>query len=244
MKIRFLGTSHGVPMPGRHYQSILIEVNETLYLVDAGAPVMDILINEGYDLTKLKAVFVTHMHADHMLGLVDMEVLSTWYYKDVSYKIYFPEQQGIDALKTFGATILKEELTDRITFELVQPGTFYQDENLKMTAVHTDHMSVSSNIAYGFMIEADGKSVYVTGDMHATLKDFAVDAVKGKADVLIPECAHCSAENLVEKLKMADVPKVMVVHVFPVSKYDYLKEAGKELPFEMIFPNDGDSYEI
>lgn len=244
MKIRFLGTSHGVPMPGRHYQSILFEVNENLYLVDAGAPVMDILINAGYDLAKLKAVFVTHMHTDHMMGLVDMTVLSTWYYKNMSYQVYFPEQRGIDALKNFGAELLQTPLTDRVTFDLVKEGTFYEDENLKVTAVHTDHMDATTDIAYGFMIEADGKRVYVTGDMHGSLKDFAVDTVKGNADVVISECAHCSAEKLVEKLKEAQVPRAMVVHVFPLHKYDYMKAVRRELPFEMIFPNDGDLHEV
>ena len=38
MKIKFLGTSHGVPMPGRYYQSFLIEAGENAYLVDAELP--------------------------------------------------------------------------------------------------------------------------------------------------------------------------------------------------------------
>ena len=62
MKIKFLGTSHGVPLPERHYQSILIETDNGDYLFDAGAPVMECWIKEGYDLTKLKSVFVTHVH--------------------------------------------------------------------------------------------------------------------------------------------------------------------------------------
>lgn len=38
MKTKFLGTSHGAPLPGRHCQSILIETNAGAYLFDAGAP--------------------------------------------------------------------------------------------------------------------------------------------------------------------------------------------------------------
>ena len=66
--------------------------------MDAGAPVMDILINEGYDLTKIKAVFITHMHADHMNGLLDMISLATWYYKDMSFEVNLPEVNEGDAV--------------------------------------------------------------------------------------------------------------------------------------------------
>ena len=59
---------------------------------------MDILINEGQDLGKIKAVFVTHMHSDHMNGLTDMIGLATWYYEDMSCEVYLPEQRGIDAI--------------------------------------------------------------------------------------------------------------------------------------------------
>ena len=55
MKIRFLGTSFGAPAVGRHQQSILLETESgNAYLVDAGAPVLDILVNTGYDLKKSK----------------------------------------------------------------------------------------------------------------------------------------------------------------------------------------------
>ena len=80
MKIRFLGTSFGAPSAGRHQQSILLETADgSGYLVDAGAPVLDILVNTGYDLTKLKAVFITHLHGDHMNGLHDIINLAAYY---------------------------------------------------------------------------------------------------------------------------------------------------------------------
>ena len=73
MKIRFLGTSYGAPAPGRHQQNLLLETESGRdYLVDAGAPVLDILAGEGYDFSRLKAIFITHLHGDHMNGLADI----------------------------------------------------------------------------------------------------------------------------------------------------------------------------
>ena len=64
MKITFLGTSHGVPSEERYCQSMLLEIGENAYLIDAGAPVMNILLRRHFDLNRLKAIFLTHMHGD------------------------------------------------------------------------------------------------------------------------------------------------------------------------------------
>ena len=250
MKIKFLGTSHGVPMPGRHYQSILIETEKDSYIIDAGAPVMDILINDGYDLNKIKAIFVTHMHSDHINGIPDMICLASWYYTDMNFRVFLPEQRGIDAIRDFCAVRLCSEYkkdqsaVKRITYHLFKEGLVYDDGNVKITSFHTDHMYVTTDIAYGFLIESEGKKVYVTGDMHATLKDFNELLYTEKVDFLITECAHFEPELLCSKLKKCKAGKIAAVHVFPLRRYDELKKLEKELNLNMVYPKDLDEYEI
>ena len=244
MKIKFLGTSHGVPMPGRYYQSFLIETEENAYLVDAGAPVMDILINEGYDLKKIKAVFITHMHSDHMNGLLNMIDLATWYYTDMNFEVYLPEQRGIDAIREYCKMPLFGQTTDRVSYHLVEEGVCFEDSVLKVTAVHTEHMATTTNIAFGFLLEAAGRKLYVTGDLSGSLREFPPAALNEAVDTLVVECAHFPAERLMEKLQDVIAKKVMIVHVFPVDKYDTLKEGIKDAAFEAIYPNDGEEYDI
>ena len=244
MKIKFLGTSHGVPMPGRYYQSFLIEAGENAYLVDAGAPVMDILINEGYDLEKIKAVFVTHLHADHMNGLADMIGLATWYYEEMNFAVYLPEQRGIDAIIEDCKMPLNGETTDRISYHLIEEGVCFDDGVLKVTAVHTEHMATTTNIAFGFLLEAAGRKLYVSGDLSSSLRDFPSVVLKEDVDALVVECAHFPAARLMEKLQDVTAKKVMIVHVFPVEKYDTLKEGLKDAAFEAIYPNDGEEYSV
>ena len=242
MKIDFLGTSHGVPMPGRHYQSICIETEKGTYLVDAGAPVMDCLINRKYDLTKINAVFVTHVHNDHIVGLMDMVMLASWYYKEMAFDIYMPEQRGVDAVEGYCNILLHgKSSSDKISYKPVKEGVIFDDGNLKVTAVPTSHMEATTNVAYGYLLEADGKRVYITGDMHPSLKDFPSRVLSEPVDVLISECAHFSAEALIEKLATVNAQKVMVVHVFPLDKYDVLEQYAKESPFELLLPRDGDN---
>lgn len=244
MKIRFLGTSHGVPMPGRNCQSMLIETEYGSYLVDAGAPVMEILINEGYDLSRIKAVFITHLHGDHLDGLVHMVDLATWYHKMMEFTVYMPEQRGIDAIKAFCMMPLYGETTDRIRYQVIQEGQFFDDGNLKVTSVHNDHMEGSSNVAYGFLLEGEGEKLYITGDMHYTLKDFPEKLLKEPVDLLVSECAHFPADQLLDKLQQTAARQIAIVHVFPSEKYDVFKAYRNTSPVPFFLPNDGDALAV
>lgn len=242
MKLIFLGTSHGVPMPGRNYQSILIETDAGLYLIDAGAPVMEQLINRGYDLSRLKAVFITHMHTDHTFGLVHIIILSSWYYKMMAYQAYLPEQLGIDEITTATCSIYHGAVSPQVSLHTVTEGLFFDDGNIKVSAIPTNHMERYGRKAFGYLVEHEGKRIYVTGDMSSSLNDFPSPEQYGKVDAFVPECAHFPAERLLPKLKTVSADRVMPIHVFPLAKYDILREHADEIPATLIFPNDGDEF--
>ncbi len=241
MKVKFLGTSFGAPSVGRHQQSILIESdNGNAYLFDAGAPVLDILVNQGYDLTKIKAVFISHLHGDHMNGLMD--ILNLTDYFRMKYRIYMPEQRGIDAFKSFSLMQLCGYESDRVSYDLINDGTFFDDGVVKLTAVRTCHMENTGHPSYGFFIETDGSSVYITGDLSPSLKDFPEFLYECDTDMIISECAHFTADELLSKLTKCNVKKAAVLHVMPVERYADLERLNVDLPFELLLPCDNDEY--
>ena len=243
MKIKFLGTSHGAPTPGRHCQSILIQTEKGDYLFDAGAPVMDVFANEGYDVARLKSVFISHCHPDHFFGLTHMIDMAYWCYGKMRYSVYMPEQRGVDGLRTFCGAF--HPLTDRVSYHLITEGTFFDDGNVRVTAVHSDHMKASTNICFGFLIEGEGKRVYITGDLHPSLEDFPVGLLSEHTDVLVTECAHFSSEELVEKLQKVNAGRIMVVHVNPFSQYEKMKTVCTQYPkLPVYYPNDGDEFTV
>ncbi|MBQ8231434.1 MAG: ribonuclease Z [Lachnospiraceae bacterium] len=244
MKITFLGTSHGVPAEDRYCQSMLIETQNGGYIIDAGAPVMDCLLRIGYDLKKLKAVFITHMHSDHVYYLFSLLTLASWYYKEMDFDVYVPEQAAIDGITHFLGVVSSSFPNDRVRLRLIEGCDVYQDEELKVTAFPTEHMGASKRPAYGYLLEAEGKKLYISGDLNGQKIDYQEFVNEEGVDTFVVECAHFPAEKLIDKLRDCKAKRVMPVHVFPVEKYDVLREAEKELPFEMEYPNDGDCFEI
>ena len=82
-QIILFGTGTTNPDPDRSGPAIAIVVNGATYLFDVGAGVVrrsESARKAGdtdLNLRKLKAVFLTHLHSDHTIGLPDL-IFTTW----------------------------------------------------------------------------------------------------------------------------------------------------------------------
>lgn len=65
----FLGTGAAIPVPTRGTTSQFVNIHDHTYLIDAGEGVQLALRKSGIRFQKLKGIFISHMHGDHVLGL-------------------------------------------------------------------------------------------------------------------------------------------------------------------------------
>ena len=65
----FLGTGAAVPVPSRGTTSQFLDIHSHSYLIDAGEGVQLALRKNQRRFQKLRGVFISHMHGDHVLGL-------------------------------------------------------------------------------------------------------------------------------------------------------------------------------
>src|SRR3712207_4025718 len=72
MQLIFLGTSSGVPTARRGLSSIALTRGSELLLFDAGEGMQRNFIKAGLGMNKKMKIFITHMHADHCVGLLGL----------------------------------------------------------------------------------------------------------------------------------------------------------------------------
>ena len=246
MKLTFFGTSHGVPAPDRFCTATLLECGGRAYLIDAGAPVADLLIRYGIPFEKLRAVFLTHMHLDHTSGLTQLCSLGNWYFTNSSWDIFLPEDEGIEAFRRLLLAGDKSLDETRIRFCRTAPGRIFSDEHIRVTAIPTLHMAAGFP-SFAYQVEGEGKRLIFTGDLHGPdASDFPAAAELEPSDAVICEMAHFGPEAVFPHVKKCPTRHFFFHHVW----HDYessmaaIRALDGTLPFPVTAVSDGDSFEL
>ncbi len=245
MKITFLGTSHGVPAADRYCSSTMLEVNGSIYLIDAGAPVIDLLIRKGVDPASVKAVFTTHMHGDHAFGVIQLASLCSWFFKKTDLDIHLTEQRGIDAVNEL-ITAFDGALEERVRLKLMTADTVWQDENIRVTPLPTRHLEHEGRPAYSLLIEAEGRKVFFSGDLSFSLakEDFPAYTLENEVDLMILEMAHFNVEHAAPYLEKCRAKQLLVNHVSPVSKMPGINALNGKYGYPIRTVDDGEEIEL
>ena len=249
MKVTFLGTCHGYPEKGRDYTSVAIETGGCVYILDAGADVYGRMMNYGVDVNKLRSIFISHIHADHLFGLVPLVDLFTWTraHKNAVLDYYLPEKRGKDAVIDLISSVTAPVDENKNRFHVYESDFIYTDENIRLTAIPTKHLKDWGGYpAYAFLVEAEGKKLLFSGDMSQNLKynDFPEVAKREEIDLFICEMAHFDFEVLRPHFKECKLKRLYMNHVkFPDERIPLLKKENEsgEFSFPIVGASDGDT---
>ena len=246
MNLTMLGTSHGVPSAERYTSGYMLEVGENIYIFDAGAPIMDLLLRKGKDLTKVKALFNTHGHGDHIHGGISLITLFTWCFQNTAMEVCLPDSITADAISNYLAAIDNVKVpNERIKFNIYKPGVIFDDGVLKVTAIETRHFCNQEKKSSAFLIEAEGKSILYTGDMACdeVTDDFPAVAYERFIDIIMTECVHFSPEKLRKVMEKVNTDIFAIIHCSE-SMYELVNSLNDEYPYEVILGEDDDEIEL
>lgn len=247
MKITFLGSSHGVPSAERFCSCTMLEVENSIYLIDAGAPVVDMLMRHGKSVEDLRAVFTTHSHSDHTKGLVGLTCLCNWYFKKASFDVFVTNEDIPAVVSAYIAATDGGKLDeDRLRSRLACEGDIYKDENIKITYIPTKHCEPAQS--YAILVEAEGKRILFSGDLSSGLKkeDLPKIAIETPTDLIVCEMAHFGLEHIQPYMKQLQTAHLCFNHVYPLGKLEAintLSESG-EYNYRISAASDGDSIEF
>ncbi len=147
MEIVFLGTSGCVPTRERNLSAILLEYLGESFLFDCGEGSQRQMRFAGVNFMRIDNVFITHLHADHFLGLGGMIQSMDFLERTRPLEIHGPK----------GLKETMEHMLSMGTFQMdcmsvgvheIKPGLVKEGDRYKITCAKTEH--TQNSLAYCF----------------------------------------------------------------------------------------------
>ncbi|MHB1533608.1 MAG: MBL fold metallo-hydrolase [Acidimicrobiales bacterium] len=206
MKLVLLGTAGGPrPSDRRSAPAQAIVRGEDLYVVDCGNGVARQIVLAGLRLDRLRAVFLTHHHADHMLDVGALPFLA-WTDGLREVVDLFGPAPLRDVMDHFLAMVdvdlrARQDTTGRPRFEKLlnvtevdRAGQVWSHGDLVVKTACVDHPPIRPSLAYRF--ETPDRSIVISGD---TRYSPALVELATGADVLVHEAFHRGSLDLLAR---------------------------------------------
>ena len=252
MKITILGSSHGDPTINCNTTSILVQAGGKNYLVDAGEGCNRGLVLQGLEPSFIHAVIITHMHIDHTSGLPLMTTMARKhrrYAKDIHPVCLLPDDGAADVLKAW--CDVNYATAEDMEFRTYHEGEAYSDDAIRITAYPNGHLSPIKDReahSYSLKIEAEGKSVFFSGDISDVARDFSdfpLDAAQD-CNMVFSELTHYSPDKALAVWKKLRTKKLVFYHLATLCQTEpgqiHIRELCRELPFPIDFSHDNKQF--
>jgi len=145
MRIVVLGSGGAVPAPDRNLPAIAMRYEGDVYLFDCGEGSQRQMMKYGISYAKVKAIFLSHLHPDHTLGIPGLMYTLKMIERKEKLTVFGPKgtkrrMEGL--LGDVGAEIVDvQEIEDISNWN-------YEVADAKFTAFRTNHML--NSIGYVF----------------------------------------------------------------------------------------------
>ena len=150
LKVTLLGTGNPRPSIERFGPSILVEAGKETLLFDCGRGATIRLSQAGVPFSSVTALFLTHLHSDHVVGIPDLWLTGWIMGRHVPLRVWGPAGT-VDMLKHLEEAYafdvhsrrdVEEQLPAQgvvLTGKDISEGVVYESNGVKVTAFLVDH---------------------------------------------------------------------------------------------------------
>ncbi|MEM7368031.1 MAG: ribonuclease Z [Bacteroidota bacterium] len=140
-QVRILGTSAAIPTNSRMPSAQVVTLYDRHHLVDCGEGTQMQLLRNRVKFSRLDAIFITHLHGDHVLGLPGLLNSLSLYERNFPLKLFAPSglKEILDVVFERTHSYLNYEL-EFIPTEDFQPGdVIYQARRFQVEVLPLEH---------------------------------------------------------------------------------------------------------
>ncbi|MDE1871418.1 MAG: ribonuclease Z [Candidatus Micrarchaeota archaeon] len=147
MKLLFFGTAGSVPTKARGMPSIAIYHDGDIFMFDCGEGTQRQMMQHSVSIAKVRAVFLTHIHGDHTIGIAGLVRTLTLTNRTKPLEIFIPEggEKALETLIGFD----KATINYRIIIRKVRSGEIYKGKDFSISAFRLVHTAST----YGFVFK-------------------------------------------------------------------------------------------
>jgi ribonuclease Z len=239
-----LGTGCPTVSTCRYGAATLVQCGDKNLLVDVGSGVTQRLVGAGLTGADIDALLITHIHSDHLVDLYQF-IISSWHQNRAKpHKIFGPV--GIKAFVEETMDVWKSERALRIKFEqrtstaaldveiieFADETEIFPGTDCHVRPVLVAHQPVEP--AYGFVFEAGGKKLVLSGDTRycenliAAAKDtdllvhevfvhgnFEISGTRSKQGLAAVESYHTLSSEVGKVAARANARALALTHIVP-----------------------------
>lgn len=150
MKLNILGCHSATPLENAHTTSQVLEVKDHIFLIDCGEGTQIQLRNQKIKFSRIKHIFISHLHGDHFYGLVGLVSTFRLLGRIADLHIYGPK--GIKEVLTLQLKLANSWTNYNLFFhELEQEESvlIFKDDSLSVHTIPLDHRVYTN----GFLFE-------------------------------------------------------------------------------------------
>ncbi len=140
MKLTILGCNSGVPRENSQTTSQIIEIGNSLFLIDCGEGTQNQIRKQKIKFSRIKQVFISHLHGDHFFGLIGLISSFRLLGRTSNLDIYGPK--GIKEIITLQLKYSQSWTNYQITFhELssLESELIYENDFIRVFTIPLKH---------------------------------------------------------------------------------------------------------
>lgn len=266
MKLTMLGTGNAL-VTECYNTCFLMEDNKQYFMVDGGGgkTILSQLKKSGYDWMKIRHIFVTHKHIDHLLGIIWMVRMICQFMNHGEYKgeaFIYSHKEVLDLIRDISKKLLQKKENSFIDrkLHLVEVSN---EESLDIIGHQFTFFDIQSTKAkqYGFSMEIDDtRKLTCCGDepLKDSVAHFAVKSdwllheafcLYSQVDIFDPyEKHHSTVKDACKLAEKLGIKNLLLYHTedknIKKRKELYRKEGRKYYTGYLWIPDDLDTIEI